>query len=251
MPFLKKDLQVASQHLPLFPFRFLLPVIVMVILLFSWQIGYCGETERTSQVAPDFLKQLQCVSGYTVAILPMENLSVEPDVAYYFRQRITQQLTAKGYTVVNNDNMDKRLHAIGVAHAGQLGLIPFAELRKTTSADAFLSGVVEQSATQHAGLYNGYVYMCSIKMQDREGRVIWSSLQNRVAKRRIAIDPINALLDIALTEGGGGDSRAAIYALADQMLSSLPKGPVKVVVGDPLIDMAIEIPTQSNKRVKK
>jgi len=218
--------------------------LIVAILFFVSQPGYCTETETTHQIDPDFLKQLQKTSSYTIAILPMENLSVDSDVAYHFRQRITERLRAKGYTVVNNESINKQLYALGVAHAGQLGLLPFEELRKITSADGFLSGVVEQSATQHAGIYNGYVYMCSVKLQNRDGKVVWASLQNRVAKRRFAIDPINALLDIALTEGGGGDSQEAVYALADQMLASLPKGPVQVVVGDPLLDMAIEIPTQ-------
>jgi hypothetical protein len=218
--------------------------LIVAILFFVSQPGYCTETETTHQIDPAFLKQLQNNSSYTIAILPMENLSVDSDVAYHFRQRITERLRAKGYTVVNNESINKQLYALGVAHAGQLGLLPFEELRKITSADGFLSGVVEQSATQHAGIYNGYVYMCSVKLQNRDGKVVWASLQNRVAKRRFAIDPINALLDIALTEGGGGDSREAVYALADQMLASLPKGPVQVVLGDPLLDMAIEIPTQ-------
>ena len=195
------------------------------------------------QVDPIFLEQLQNVSSYTVAILPMENLSVDPDVAYHFRQRITERLRAKGYTVVNNEIIDKQLYDSGVAHAGQLGLLPFEELRKVSSADGFLSGVVEQSAIQHGGIYNAYVYTCSVKLQNRDGKVIWASLQKRVAKRRFAIDPINALLDLALTEGGG-NSQEAVYALADQILTSLPEGPVQVVSGDSLLDIAIEIPTQ-------
>ena len=133
---------------------------------------------------------------------------------------------------------------MGVTHAGQLGLLAFEQLRSITSADGFLSGVVEQSAIQHAGVYNAYVYMCSVKLQDRQGKVVWASLQNRVAKRRFAIDPINALLDIALTEGGG-DSREAVYALADQMLESLPEGPVEVIIGDPLLEMAVEVPVKT------
>lgn len=223
--------------------RVLIGQIVVAFLLVG-QIVHCTETEIAQQVDPLFLKQLQKVSSYTVAILPMENLSVDPEVAYHFRQRIAERLRAKGYTIVNNEIINKKLYDLGVAHAGQLGLLPFAELRKITSADGFLSGVVEQSATQHAGVYNAYVYMCSVKLQNRAGEVIWASLQNRVAKRRFAIDPINALLDIALTEGGGGDSREAVYALADQMLSSLPKGPVQVVIGDSLLDMAVEISIQ-------
>ena len=217
--------------------------LICVLFLFVSQAANCSEVETTHQVDKDFLKQLQAASAYTVAILPMDNLSVDPGVAYHFRQRLNERLRAKGYTIVNNEFINKQLYDLGVAHAGQLGLLPFEELRKITSADGFLSGVVEQSATQHAGVYNAYVYMCSVKLQNRDGLVLWASLQNRVAKRRFAIDPINALLDIALTEGEG-DSQEAVYALADQMLLTLPEGPVRVVIGDPLLQMAIEVPTK-------
>ena len=216
---------------------FLFCVLVSFISLTT---GFGQATEITHSTDPAFLQKIDSVSSYTIAILPMENLTVDPDIAYHFRTRITERLTAKGYTVVNNETLNKKLYELGVSHAGQLGLLAFEKLREISSADGFLSGVVEQSAVQHAGVYNSYVYMCSVKLQDRQGNVVWSSLQNRVAKRRFAVDPINALLDIALTEVGG-DSRQAVYALADQMLASLPDGPVQVITGDPLLDMAVEI----------
>lgn len=193
----------------------------------------------SGNVAPEFLQQLATGSEYKIAVLPMENLTVEGDIAYHFRVRLSERLRAKGYTVVDNTLVDEKLYQLGVAHAGQLRLLPFAELQQLTSADGFLSGVVEQGAVQHAGVYNSYVFTCSLKLQDRDGKVIWSSLQNRVAKRRFAIDPINMFLDIALTEGGG-DLQQAVYALADIMLKNMPEGPVQVVSGgDALLDMAI------------
>ena len=208
------------------------------------------ETETTHQTDPAFLQKIGKVSSYTVAILPMENMTVDPEIAFHFRTRITERLTAKGYTVVNNEILNRKLYDLGVSHAGQLGLLAFEQLRRISSADGFLSGIVEQSAIQHAGVYNAYVYMCSVKLQDRQGNVVWSSLQNRVAKRRFALDPINALLDIALTEAGG-DSREAVYALADQMLASLPDGPVQVITGDPLLDMAVEVEAKPNPEKNK
>ncbi len=197
-------------------------------------------------VDPTFSTELKTRSEYKIAILPMENLTVEGDIAYHFRMRLTERLRAKGFTVVENKLVDEKLYQLGVTHAGQLRLLPFAELQDLTSADGFLSGVVEQGAVQHAGVYNSYVFTCSLKLQDRDGRVIWSALQNRVAKRRFAIDPINMFLDIALTEGGG-DMQDAVYALADKMLEQMPDGPVQVISGgDNLLEMAI--PTTAREK---
>ena len=225
-------------------------IYCILISCLSSTAGFGQDTETTHHTDPAFLQKIASVSSYTVAILPMENLTVDPDIAFHFRTRITERLTAKGYTVVNNEILNKKLYDLGVSHAGQLGLLAFEQLRGISSADGFLSGVVEQSAIQHAGVYNSYVYMCSVKLQDRQGNVVWSSLQNRVAKRRFALDPINALLDIALTETGG-DSREAVYALADQMLESLPEGPVQVITGDPLLEMAVEVEAKPKPKENK
>ena len=77
-------------------------------------------------------------------------------------------------------------------------------------------------------------------MQDKSGKLLWYALQERVAKRRFAIDPINALLDVFLVQNGG-DKKDAVYALTDKLLSTLPKGPVEVIVSDPLFDQAEEV----------
>jgi len=220
--------------------------VLFILLVFSVLIRplpLLAESEAPeiiNTVDPVFLKNLQTRSEYAIAIPPMENLTVEGDIAYHFRNRLTERLRAKGFTVVDKELLDAKLHELGVFHAGQLRLVSFERLQQLTAADAFLSGLVEQGAIQHAGVYNSYVFSCSLKLQDRNSRVLWSSLQNRVAKRRFAIDPINIFLDIALTEVGG-NMKEAVYALADQMLTSLPNGPVEVVTGqDSLLEMAIE-----------
>jgi hypothetical protein len=216
--------------------------IVFIWVCLGWQpSGACAQEEAVvEEVAPQFLQALATASEYKVAVLPMENLTVEGDIAYHFRTRLAERLKAKGYSLIDDKLLDDALYKLGVAHAGQLKLLPFAELQKLTSANGFLSGVVEQGAVQHGGVYNSYVFTCSLKLQDRQGNVLWSALQNRVAKRRFAIDPINMFLDIALTEGGG-DMQQAVYALADKMLAQLPAGPVQVISGqDSLLDMAVE-----------
>ncbi len=198
-------------------------------------------------ISPSFTAALKNKSQFKIAILPMENFTVEGDIAYHFRMRLKERLKAKGYTVISNKIVDENLYKLGVAHAGQLKLIPFEKLNELTSTDGFLSGVVEQGSVQHAGVYNGYVFTCSLKLQDREGNVLWSALQNRVAKRRFAIDPINIFLDIVLTDEGG-DFKQAVYALADIMLTQLPDGPVQVISsGESLLDMAIETKARGEK----
>ncbi len=210
-------------------------------LFFAVSPGIANENVGVdSQSDPQFLRDLQSASKYSIAILPMENLTVDGDIAYHFRTRLAQRLRAKGFSVIDRDIVDQKLRDLGVYNAGQLRLLSFHQLQKLTSADAFLSGVVEQAAKQHAGLYNSYVFTCSLKLQNREGKVLWVSLQERVAKRRFAIDPINMFLDVVLVEAGG-KKQEAVYALADMMLANMPDGPVITVSqGDSLLDSAIQ-----------
>lgn len=224
-------------------------VLSLTCVVFGWTSANTTEIEQPEIIHttdPDFLKTLQNVSEFNIAVLPMENLTVEGDIAYHFRNRLMERLRVKGFTVIESQVLDSKLYELGLRHAGQLRLVSFEKLQELTAADAFLSGVVEQGAVQHAGVYNSYVFSCSLKLQNRDGLVFWVSLQNRVAKRRFAIDPVNIFLDIFLTESGG-NMQDAIYALADEMLLSLPDGPVKIVThGDALLDMAIETRAKGN-----
>jgi hypothetical protein len=211
-----------------------------VITPFSPSLSWAEKSNASQGVESSFLNSLKNKSQFVIAVLPMENLTVTGDIQHHFRMRIIDRLQTKGFTLVDEGLIDKGLNKVGVSHAGQIGMLSFAQLNKIVQADAFLSGAVEQASTQHAGVYNAYVYSCSLKLQDPQGKVIWWAVQERIAKRRFALDPINALLDVALVKGGG-DMKEAAMALADRLLTSLPHGPVSVSIGDSLLDAAMEI----------
>jgi len=201
------------------------------------------ETQANNEqvyISKTLAKQLQQLPQYTVAVMPMENVSVEADVAYHFRQRVITLLVAKGYTVVDSTWIDNALYKLGLSHAGQLRLLSMEKLSATVKADAYLFGIVEEARTQNAAVYNAYVYKSSLKMDSAKGENLWFSLEQRVSKRRFAIDPINALLDIFLVDEGG-DAKQAVGALADRLMAPLPKGPTTIVIGDDLLNMATEI----------
>ena len=99
-------------------------------------------------------------------------------------------------------------------------------------------GLVEEARTQHAIAYNAFTYKSSLRLQHRDGDVLWQGLERKVTKRRFAADPINAFLDLAISEFES-DSKMASWALADQLLASLPRGPVQVLVGDDLLSRAL------------
>ncbi len=184
-----------------------------------------GAEQPASETSPTFLQLLASEDDCKIAVLPAENMTANPDIAHYFRERLTGRVREKGYSVVDGTFLDTKLNEMGISHAGQLKLLTFAELQNLTSADAFLSGAVEEGAVQHAGFYNGYVYTCSLKLQDRNGKVLWSCPEQRFTKIKLCIDPVNCIIDIVATEVGGNMQEVA-YAMADIMISNLPQGPV-------------------------
>ena len=189
---------------------------------------------------PDFKARLGAASEYMVVVLPMQNLSLDGAVAEVFRQRVQERLRNLGYTVIDDELLDQQLSELGVTHAGQLSYISIEKLNQMVGADAYMYGMVEQAAKQNAVVYNAYSYSCSLQLHDRTGEVIWSAQQERIAKRRFSLDPINALLDPMLV-GTKGQSEKAVQALADRLLSLFPQGPVKVQYQDPLLEQAVEI----------
>lgn len=227
------------------------PKQLSIFLLFIFLIIFCplksisATANDNSFLNPKFTNLIKERPYLKIAVLPVQNFSVDPDIAWFFRQRLTENLKAKGFSVIDLETLDQILYRKGLTHAGQLTLLSVDELKNLVHADLFLSGVVEQAAIQHSGLYNGYVYTCSLKLQGQSGENLWYALQERVAKRRFAVDPVNALLDVFLVEHGG-DHKTAVMALADRMLEKFPTGPAKVLIADPLLDAAVEISATSD-----
>lgn len=189
-------------------------------------------------MSPSLTDRIGGKSTFSVAVFPMQNISLSPDVAWHFRQRVAQRLLDKGYVVIEGDWVDQALYKLGLTHAGQLSLVPLDKLGETVQADAFLFGLVEEATTQHAVAFNGYVYQSSLLLRHAaDGETLWHALEERVTKRRFAIDPVNAFLDVMLTRAGS-DSEKAAHALADRLLVSLPHGPVQVVEGEDLLAKA-------------
>lgn len=214
----------------------LLSLFSFFTLLFAANSVFASED---SYLSPQLESNLRDTSQFRVAVMPMENLSVDGDVAYLFRQEVMKHLKEKGYTLIDDEIINQRLYDLGLTHAGQLGLLDYQQISQLASADAFVFGIVEQSVVQNAVAMNNYSFMCSLQMVDNSGDPLWYALQKRVAKRRLAIDPFNMLLDAVLVNKNA-DKEKAIEALAEQLLETLPEGPSNVVVDD-LFNQAKEV----------
>lgn len=193
------------------------------------------EQKETWWVADDFAQ----FAPQRIAVLPMDNLSLEPDNEKALYEEVYLRLTEKGYIKISVEKVQSVMKDLGIQTAGQLAGISPKRLGRELNCDAVLLGRIDQSGTIHMGVYDALVVSCSLKlMHCITGKKLWSTEQWRTAHRQWQADPINLLLNFAAHEAGSRSERLAW--LAQEMLKTLPNGPVKVV-HDNLLDQAIPI----------
>ena len=193
------------------------------------------EQRETWWVADDFAQ----FAPQRIAVLPMDNLSLEPDNEKALYQEVYLRLTEKGYIKISVEKVQSVMKELGVQTAGQLAGISPKRLGQELNCDAVLMGRIDQSGTVHMGVYDALVVSCSLKLIHCDtGKNLWSTEQWRAAHRQWQADPINLLFNFAAHEAGSRSERVAW--LAQEMLKTLPNGPVKIV-NDNLLDQAMPI----------
>ncbi|MFH1155994.1 MAG: GNA1162 family protein [Pseudomonadota bacterium] len=174
-----------------------------------------------------------------IAVLPMDNFSLEPGLETVLYNTVYEQLQAKGYRRVSVEKVREVMKEMGIQTSGQLQGISLKRLQEKLNADAVLLGQVDQSADIHKGVYDAVVVSCSLKLiHCQTGTVLWSSEQWRAAHRQWAIDPFNMLLNVMAHSSASRSDRIAW--LVQEMLKTLPAGKVTVEV-DNLLDQAVQI----------
>ena len=175
-----------------------------------------------------------------IAVLPMTNMSLEEGMGEVLRKAVYHRLREKGYRRMELDAVDAALREEGISDPVQLAVFSPGDLGKLLKVEGVLYGQVDQAAVQHAGVMENTVFSASLSLVDgRSGRIVWSFSEKRAADRNFAIDPLNMLLNIFITEATS--KKDAFGYLAQEMLKTMPAGPVEVVVGDDLLDRAVEI----------
>ncbi|MFC1852346.1 GNA1162 family protein [candidate division CSSED10-310 bacterium] len=197
-------------------------------------------------VHPDY-SQLR---PHVIAVLPMVNMTFEPGAADILQKQVYLRLKSKGYQKIEATQVAQVMDKIGIQTPEQLSGISYKRLGQELNCQAVIQGQVNQSARQHKVVYDAVVVSCSLQLIEcATGSVLWKCEQFRSAHRQWQLDPFNMLLN-ALVHGQ--DSREDRIAwLVQEMLRSLPQGPV-VVVNDNLLQKAQEIklsePKEQNKK---
>ena len=193
------------------------------------------QDEEYWEVHPDYAKYTPNV----IAVLPMDNLTLEPELETFLYNSVYEQLQTKGYRRISVEKVRKIMDDLGVQTSGQLQGFSMKRLSEVLNTEAVFMGQVDQSASIHEGVYDAIVVSCSLRLIDcKTGTVLWKSEQWRTAHRQWQLDPFNALLNLAAH--AGADRSARIAWLVQEMLKTLPEGKVEIEF-DNLLDQAVEI----------
>jgi hypothetical protein len=191
-----------------------------------------GPEDEEWEVHKEFAK----LRPATVAVLPMDNLSLEPGVEEALYNAVYARLAAKGYAKISREHVGAVMKKLGVTIPGLLAGISPAHLGRELDADALLMGQIEQSARINKLAYDAVVVSCSLRLVDaKTGTILWRAEQWRVAHRQWQLDPVNLLINALANSGASREER--VTYLATQMLKTLPDGPI-AIENDNLLEKA-------------
>jgi hypothetical protein len=175
----------------------------------------------------------------TIAVLPMANLSFESEAGHHLYSEVYRRLQSKGYLRISVDTVMEKMRRLGIQTPGQIAGISPERLGRELNCDAVIIGQIDQSASIHGGAYDAIVVSCSLGLMDcRDGEIIWRCEQWRTAHRQWALDPLNMFLNAIIHHNSSREER--VSWLTQEMLRTLPSGPVKTVKDD-LLNQALEI----------
>ncbi len=178
----------------------------------------------------------------TIAVLPMDNFSLDPDMEAVLYHEVYHRLQAHGYQRIAADIVSQRMQEFGIQTPGQLAGISLERLCRALGCCALLSGRVDQSGTIHAGVYDAVVVSCSLQLvRCPDGVVLWQGEQWRFAHRQWQLDPVNALINLGVHRFTARDE--ALAWLVQEMLKTMPAGPIQPD-NEILLKKAVEINVQ-------
>ncbi len=209
--------------------------LTALLIFFSFEMSTWAKSGEEYWTIPNYDK----FSPTTIAVMPFDNFSLDPDVEISLNEEVYNRLAEKGYVRVLDLNVREIMGQLGVKFAGQLEAFSSESLARHLHCDGILLGQIDQSAHINQVGYDAVVVSCSLRLKDlRSGKILWRADQWRTAHRQWQLDPLNALLNFTTHKMASRKERVAY--LVSEMLQTLPQGKVKIS-DDLLMQHAVEV----------
>lgn len=223
--------------------RFLIYPSVLLCVFFT-ALSAAHASSKQDQEFWEVNPRYESLAPDVIAVVPMDNFSLEPELELALYSEVYERLQARGYRRVSVEAVQRVMDDLGIQTPGQLQGISLERLCGELNAEAILTGQVDQSASIHQGVYDAVVVSCSLSLVHcKSGELLWRSEQWRTAHRQWQIDPFNAIINMLAHSSASRSGRIAW--LVQEMLKTLPQGKV-TIQHDNLLQQAVEIETEGN-----
>jgi hypothetical protein len=179
----------------------------------GWYTACAGRPVEFETLHPDYIQ----LAPRTIAVLPMDNMSVDLDATPLVRPIVHERLAYKGYKVISLDKVDDILKNQGVLISHDVYGFNPARLGELLGADAVLYGTITEFSTKYAVLYASVTVGLKLEMVDcRTGELLWQS--EHYASENTVAESLLILLSEEDIEKAIG--KAAAYNAAFAILES-------------------------------
>lgn len=196
--------------------RYLKHILLLSVIVFI-HIG-CG-LKVPHTVVPDYKDR----TPRSIAVLPVQNETVDMDAPKIFRRKLFNVILHRGYVSPSISVIDSKLAEKGIREPGQLGSMAPQEMGEYLNVDAVLYSTVTEWSTTYLVVY------ASIKVEGRfqlidtkTGEQLWES-EHEVSEKRFGTDKnsMKNSLDFATLQGYD----PYVHKVIRMAFSTLPNGP--------------------------
>jgi hypothetical protein len=125
-----------------------------------------------------------------IAVLPFRNESADVAVEKFARAVMVETLTRYDYEVVDVEEVDAKLDALGITEGGQLEAVTLAELAQAIPADSFLYGDVLEAKRVMIGIYFNKKFTANFKVFDvRSEELKWED-ERTSKEQKVVLNPV-------------------------------------------------------------
>lgn len=199
--------------------RYLKPILLVLVLIL---ISSSCMPKIPHNIVPDYQDRLP----RSVAVLPVQNETVDMDAPRAFRPELFSMISRKGYVSPPTAEIDSKLAERNIREAGQLGSMTPQEIGKLLNVDAVLYTTVTEWSTVYLVVYASIKVGGRFQLIDtKTGEQLWES-EHGVAERKFGLDEDDMKETLAFAALQAYDPY--IQSVINTAFSTLPNGPKHV-----------------------